>query len=44
MNESVINGLALKLAQSQLNEEIAKAQVVELQKQIAELQKESKED
>ncbi|CAH0417587.1 hypothetical protein WFA24289_01948 [Periweissella fabaria] len=44
MNESVINGLALKLAQSQVDEEIAKAQVVELQKQIAELQKESKED
>lgn len=44
MNEAVINGLALKLAQSQVNEELAKAEIVELKKEIAELQKESKED
>lgn len=44
MNESVINGLALKLAQSQVNEELAKAEIAELKKEIAELKKESKED
>lgn len=44
MNEAVINGLALKLAQSQVNEELAKAEIVELKKEIAELEKESKED
>ncbi|CAH0415973.1 hypothetical protein [Periweissella fabaria] len=44
MNEEVISGLAIRLAQSQVNEELAKAEIAELKKQITELQKESKED
>lgn len=37
MNEAVINGLAIRLAQSQVNEELAKAKITELEQTIEEL-------